>query len=95
MKYEESNPFQIPCILKRNGFKRTGGMKPNIPIHRFDRVDTRASVEKEKLMHDRIKNFEIFRSKDETLKFETDCILCILIEVHIGINHSKCHRASF
>ena len=94
MKYEESNPFQIPCILKRIGFKRTGRMKPNIPIHRFDRVDTRASAEKEKLVRNRIKNFEIFRSKDETLKFETDWILYILIEVNIGINHSVSFKMS-
>ena len=68
MTSEESNPFQTSCILKQIGFKRTGRMEPHIPIHRFDRVDTRASVEKEKLMRNRIQNFEIFRSKDETLK---------------------------
>ena len=94
MTYEESNPFQIPCILKRIGFKRTWRMEPHIQIHRFDRVDAWAKEEKVKLVRKRIRNFEILRSKDETLKFETDWILCIQIKAISEINHTASFKMS-
>ena len=80
LTYEESNLFQIPCILKEIGFKRTRHMEPHILISRIERVATGASGGKEKLVCKRIQNFEILRSIDETLKFETDWILCIQIK---------------